>query len=238
MIEQGEGGKKRLTLRKYPNRRYYDTSRSRYVTLEDIYLLIQNGYEIQVSDTKTGADITAKVLAQIILDLDPPKLDIFPIPLLHRLIRANEQLVNDFVERYFNQALGLFLDSQKSFEQSFRQSMGLQAMSPVMPEWLRRMWEPLIPQGRGTERDVSAGPSATVTPSDSPTAGASFASGSKSAPSTLSHQEMKLVVEELRHQIAALRVQLATHPKTAKSKSNGRLKKKPRRRGGKRTSHT
>ncbi len=77
---------KLLEIKKYPNRRYYDATRSRHVTLEEINNLIRDGYEVRVTDSKTGQDITAKVLAQIILELDSPKLGIFPVPLLHRLI--------------------------------------------------------------------------------------------------------------------------------------------------------
>ena len=76
---------KRLKIRKYPNRRYYDSTRSRHLTLEALYAAIRDGYEIEVTDSKTGQDITAKVLAQIIIDLDPPKLGVFPVALLHKL---------------------------------------------------------------------------------------------------------------------------------------------------------
>ena len=120
---------KRLRIRKYPNRRYYDSTRSRHLTLEEIYTAIRDGYEIEVTDSKTGADITPKVLAQIIIELDPPKLGIFPVPLLHRLLRANEQLVQDFTQKYFNQALAAFLDSQRNFEQSMRDAKRHQAIA-------------------------------------------------------------------------------------------------------------
>jgi polyhydroxyalkanoate synthesis repressor PhaR len=138
-------GSKRLELRKYPNRRYYDATRSRHVTLEEIHALIRDGYEVQVSDSKSGEDITAKVLAQIIIELDPPKLGVFPVALLHRLLRSNEQLVNDFVQRYFNQALTAFLDSQRSVEQYMRQAMGLQSPAPTVADWAKMMWGPFNP---------------------------------------------------------------------------------------------
>src|SRR5260370_40028739 len=105
MAETGESAAKRLELKKYPNRRYYDATHSRHLTLEEIRSLIQQGYDIRVTDAKTSADITAQVLTQIILELDTPKLDALPIPLLLRLIRMSDQLVKDFIEKYFNQAL-------------------------------------------------------------------------------------------------------------------------------------
>jgi len=134
---------KRLKIRKYPNRRYYDSTRSRHLTLEQIYAAIRDGYEIEVSDSKTGQDITAKVLAQIIIELDPPKLGVFPVALLHKLLRANEQLVQDFTEKYFNQALAAFLESQRKFEQSMRSAMGLGSGAPSAGDWAKMIWGPL-----------------------------------------------------------------------------------------------
>lgn len=131
---------RKLDIRKYPNRRYYDATRSQHVRLEEIHELIRHGHEIQVTDSKTGQDITAKVLAQIILDLDPPKLDVFSVPLLHRLIRANERLLQDFTEKYFNQALDSFLQSQRQFETYLRQAIGLKT---GVPEWAR-MFNPFM----------------------------------------------------------------------------------------------
>lgn len=139
---ENTNGNHALELRKYPNRRYYDTTRSRHVTLEEIQTLIRDGHEIRVTDSKSGEEITGKVLAQIILELDPPKLDIFPVPLLHRLIRANEDLVREFVDKYFNQALTCFLDSQRQFEQYLRHLIHLQTSQSTIAEWTRLMMTP------------------------------------------------------------------------------------------------
>src|SRR5579872_4860512 len=98
MAENTEPQTKHLQIRKYPNRRYYDATRSRHLTLEDIRSLVRDGADIRVTDSKTSADITAKVLAQIILELDAEKIDAFPVALLVRLIRVNDQLVKDFVD--------------------------------------------------------------------------------------------------------------------------------------------
>jgi len=144
MADKQSSAKKKVTLRKYPNRRYYDTSRSRYVTLEEIYALIREGHDVEVCDSKTGEDITVKVLAQIILEHDSPKLGIFPVPLLHQLIRTNEPLVRDFVDKYFNQALTAFLQSQRQFERFLRQSLGLHAPLPLGQDWARVMMAPFM----------------------------------------------------------------------------------------------
>src|SRR6266568_6404790 len=93
-----EANGKRLETKKYPNRRYYDATHSRHLTLDEIRSLIQQGYDIRVLDARTSADITAQVLTQLILELDTTKLDSLPIPLLLRLIRMNDQLIKDFIE--------------------------------------------------------------------------------------------------------------------------------------------
>lgn len=139
---------RRLDIRKYPNRRYYDTTRSRHLTLEEIHAAVRDGCEVRVVDSRSGEDITAKVLAQIIIDLDPPKLSVFPVPLLHSLLRANQQMVGGFVERYFNQPLAAFLDSQRNLERYVRQAMGLGGVGagvPTMADWTRMMWGTLAP---------------------------------------------------------------------------------------------
>jgi len=132
----------RLQISKYPNRRYYDKTRGKHLTLEDLHAAIREGFEVQVTDSKTGKDITPQVLAQIILVHDAPKLSVFPVELLHRLLRSNQQLVLDFTQKYFSGALNAFLESQKKTEQYLRQAIGLE--SPV-PNWTKIMWGPFHP---------------------------------------------------------------------------------------------
>ncbi|HWI56174.1 MAG TPA: polyhydroxyalkanoate synthesis regulator DNA-binding domain-containing protein [Bacillota bacterium] len=133
---------KRLEIKKYPNRRYYDATHSRHLTLDEIRSLIQQGYDLHVVDAKTSADITAQVLTQIILELDTPKLDSLPVPLLVRIIRVNDQLVKDFVDKYFNQALKSFLDYQQQVEEQIRRTHGLPSVFPSVSAWTKAMLEP------------------------------------------------------------------------------------------------
>lgn len=133
---------KRLEIKKYPNRRYYDATHSRHLTLDEIRALIQQGYDLRVVDAKTSADITAQVLTQIILELDTAKLDSLPIPLLLRLIRMNDQLIKDFIDKYFNQALHSFLGYQEQLEQQMRRAHGLPPAFPSVSAWTKAMFEP------------------------------------------------------------------------------------------------
>ena len=142
MSESAHTEPRRLEIRKYPNRRYYDTTRSRHLTMDDIHALVREGCDIQVTDSKTSRDITAQVLTQIILELETKKLDSFPVPLLARVIRVNDQLVKDFIEKYFNQALNSFLGYQHQLEEQLRQAHGLPVVYPTVSAWTKAMLHP------------------------------------------------------------------------------------------------
>ena len=133
-----------VVLRRYSNRRYYDTTRSQHLTLEDIYRLVRDGYNVTVSDSKTGEDITARILAHLILEHDPPKLAAFPAELLHQIIRSNESLLREFVEKYFNRALTAFLKSQAEFDRYLGQAMGLYGLPSMSRGWAEMMMGPFV----------------------------------------------------------------------------------------------
>jgi polyhydroxyalkanoate synthesis repressor PhaR len=146
----------KLEIKKYPNRRYYDATHSRHLTLDEIRTLVQQGYDLHVVDARTSADITAQVLTQIILELDTPKVDSLPVPLLVRLIRVNDQLVKDFIEKYFNQAFKSFLDHQRQVEEQIRRTHGLPSVFPAVSAWTKAMLEPFTQALSGTQTDAPA----------------------------------------------------------------------------------
>ncbi len=144
-----------VQLRRYPNRRYYDAARSQHLTLEEIFRLICDGQQVQISDSKTGEDITVRVLAQLILTLAPGKLAALPAELLHQIIRANESLLREFVDKYFYRALSAFIESQREFDRYLRRALGLtdamqnphnsllnQGLPFLSPNWATIMMEP------------------------------------------------------------------------------------------------
>jgi len=180
-----DGQHKILEIKKYPNRRYYDATHSRHLTLEEIRSLIQQGYDIRVIDAKTSADITAQVLTQIILELDTPKLDSLPVPLLVRLIRMNDQLVKDFIEKYFNQALKSFFDYQKQLEEQIRKTHGLPPVFPSVSAWTKAMLEPFSAVFSGT-------PEAKPAENQSP-------------PPSEKEEELHKLVRELQKEVASLK---------------------------------
>src|ERR1051325_8147841 len=89
-----------LQIRKYSTRRLCDSTRSRHLTADELYELVRDGHDVVVTDSASGADITHQVLTQMILERDPPKLEVFPTTLLHEIIRANQQMWRRFVEQW------------------------------------------------------------------------------------------------------------------------------------------
>ena len=98
MAQNNSDEPRTLEIRKYQNRRYYDSTRSRHLSLQQIHKVIIEGYNIRVLDAKTNEDITPKVLTQILLEYEPVKLDTFSNELLTRAIRVNDRLLKDFVD--------------------------------------------------------------------------------------------------------------------------------------------
>lgn len=180
---------KRLRIRKYPNRRYYDATHSRHLTLEEIRSLIREGYDIEVTDSKTGADITAQVLTQIILELETSKIDSFPVGLLVRLIRSNDEWVRTFLENYFHQAFKSYMEYQRQLEERMRQMPGPGGMFNPMGMWGQAGWGPFA----GTPQPGPATPDA---PSPAP------------EPPPEAAADLKRTVEDLQQQLTALREQV------------------------------
>ena len=93
-----------VQVKRYPNRRFYARSTSKYVSLQELEEMIRNGDRLEILDSQTGEDITRQVLAQIILDRQPEKIALFPTDMLHFILRSNE-MMSDFLRDYFRHSL-------------------------------------------------------------------------------------------------------------------------------------
>ncbi|RPH69880.1 MAG: pesticin [Myxococcaceae bacterium] len=100
-----------MLVKKYGNRRLYDTEESRYVRLDEIAERVRGGADVQVVDAKSGADLTAPTLAQIIFE-DRNAARLLPVPLLVQLIRMGEEPLADFLGRYVSWALEMYLQAR------------------------------------------------------------------------------------------------------------------------------
>ncbi|MFQ5461756.1 MAG: polyhydroxyalkanoate synthesis regulator DNA-binding domain-containing protein [Phycisphaerae bacterium] len=130
-------------IKKYPNRRYYDTSQSCHVTLDQMHALVLEGQDLQITDSKTGEDITNVVLLQMILEKEQPKLDVFPSSIIHLMIRSNRHVLRTSLDSIFGPLWTLLSQSQKQFEAFWRQNYPGQLMSPT--EWTTRMMQTFNP---------------------------------------------------------------------------------------------
>ena len=166
----GRGGGKVAVVKKYANRRLYNTASSSYVTLDELCQMVRGGDEFLVYDAKTGDDITRSVLTQIILEEDAKGRNLMPIGFMRQLIGLYDDNLNTVVPRYLEvsmenfarhqgqmreymeETVGRFfplkqLDAMKPFEEMARQNMALfqKAASIFTP-----------PQGETTEQKVEA----------------------------------------------------------------------------------
>ena len=97
-----------MLVKKYTNRRLYDTQSSRYVTLEELAERVKSGADLQVVDAKTGEDLTQSTLAQLILESRGAS-KLLPVPLLLQLVRMGDDHLADFFGTYLANALELYL---------------------------------------------------------------------------------------------------------------------------------
>lgn len=92
-----------ILFKKYANRRLYNMSESKYVTLDDMLKLIREGHDVQVVDAKTKENVTSFVLTQIILEQAKNKNILLPIPFLHFILRNGDNLLPQYLEDNFKQ---------------------------------------------------------------------------------------------------------------------------------------
>jgi polyhydroxyalkanoate synthesis repressor PhaR len=110
-------------IKKYPNRRLYDTEESRYVTLGDVQHLVRSGTDIKVVDSQTGDDITRSILIQIITDQETGGDPLFTTEMLTRFIRFYDEAVHDAFSGYLDQSLRFFAEQQQQFARRMRDTM-------------------------------------------------------------------------------------------------------------------
>lgn len=116
-------GKEPLLVKKYGNRRLYDTDSSRYITLEELAGLIKEGRDVRVVDAKSGADLTKNVLLQIISDEERDR-DLLPVTFLKQVIQMGDASMRESLQRYLSLGLEAFLEAQEQVEQRYRDFAG------------------------------------------------------------------------------------------------------------------
>ena len=185
-----------VTIKKYANRRLYNTGTSTYVTLEDLASMVKNGEDFLVYDAKTGDDITRSVLAQIIFEQENKEgQNLLPITFLRQLIRFYGDSMQMLVPRYLEVSIESLTREQEKFRQQLAQTFGVGAF-PSLEEQVRRnmdmferafaMFAPFARPGGGAATPGAA------------------SEGEKPPPSTDEIDELKKQMEEMQKRINRL----------------------------------
>ena len=111
-------------IKKYPNRRLYDTEISSYITIEDVRQLILDGEDFEVRDAKSGEDLTRQVLLQIIAEHEQDGQPILSTQLLGHIIRFYGDSLQGFMGNYLDRSMQVFLDQQHAFRQQLGGALG------------------------------------------------------------------------------------------------------------------
>jgi len=116
--------KEPIVIKKYANRRLYNTGTSQYVTLEDLAEMVKRGEEFVVTDAKTGEDITRSVLTQIIFEQENKGQNLLPITFLRQLIRFYGDSLQGIVPGYLDMSMSSFTKEQERFREQMAQAFG------------------------------------------------------------------------------------------------------------------
>lgn len=125
-------GRRVVVIKKYENRRLYDTSRSRYMNLDDLATLIREGTPVQVLDAKTGKDLTQVTLMQVIAENAKGGSGGLPLELLRQLIIASDHVGKEFIMWYLKSAMDAYGKLQSTFSSGLSEVQAA-ASAPLDP---------------------------------------------------------------------------------------------------------
>lgn len=192
----------KVVIKKYENRRLYDTTNSRYVNLEDVAEMVRKGGEVQVVDAKTNEDLTRTVLTQIIVEETKGRELGLPLELLRQLVLASDSARHQFLEWYLKNAMEAYQKVSESLQSRF-QEVQHAAANPV--EAVMNLWRSNPFLGSAAPGSVPVFPWAAAPPKTT----------TQAAPADTTE------IEELRRRMGELEQQL----KAAATKRKPRKKK-------------
>jgi polyhydroxyalkanoate synthesis repressor PhaR len=122
--EEKTRGESPVVIKKYANRRLYNTQTSSYVTLDHLAAMVKEGTEFEVQDARTGEDITRSVLTQIIFEEEAKGQNLLPIKFLRQLIRFYGDSLQAFVPGYLDMSMESFTKNQGELRDRIAQALG------------------------------------------------------------------------------------------------------------------
>ena len=110
--------KEPVIIKKYPNRRLYNTKISNYVTLEDLFKMVKDGAEFVVIDAKSGEDLTKNVLTQIIFEQESKGYNMLPVPFLKHIISLYGNNIAKLIPEFLENSMKAFVDSHENMSKA------------------------------------------------------------------------------------------------------------------------
>ena len=138
-----------LIVKRYGNRRLYNTETRSYINYQDLAKIVRDGANVQVIDSTTKEDVTKAVLIQVILEEEKNKKTILPTEFLFQLLRSREDSMQDFFKNHLAASFNAYLKTKEEFDNRFRSMLEMATQAP-------QMWEKLIP-GAEVIREVLTG---------------------------------------------------------------------------------
>jgi polyhydroxyalkanoate synthesis repressor PhaR len=142
-------------LKKYPNRRLYDTKISSYITLADVKSMVLSGVEFEVRDAKTGEDLTRSILLQIILEEETGGVPIFSAPMLSQIIRFYGHAMQGMMGSYLEKNLQTFTDIQARLAEQAKGLYEPQMQTPEMWSQFLKGQAPMVQKMMGSYLEQS-----------------------------------------------------------------------------------
>ena len=136
--ESESGRPEPVVIKRYGNRRLYNTETSSYVTYRDLLGIIRAGHDIKVIDSSSKADVTKAVLMQAIAEEEKNNHSLLPLPFLFQLIRSQETAAQDFFHNYLSSSFEAYMKTREEFDRRFKGWLELGTNAP-------QLWEKLIP---------------------------------------------------------------------------------------------
>lgn len=118
-------------IKKYPNRRLYDTEESRYITLADVQKLVRDNESFKVVDTQSGDDITRNILIQVIIEQESGDKPMFTTEMLTKFIRFYDDVTHGVFSSYLEKNLELFAEQNKLMRNQMSDFMGANALKSM-----------------------------------------------------------------------------------------------------------
>jgi polyhydroxyalkanoate synthesis repressor PhaR len=134
VVNKAKSGGDVIVIKKYANRRLYDTSTSQYVTLDHLRELVKDGTDFQVLDAKSGEDLTRGVLAQIIFEEEARGANLLPVDFLRQLISYYGDSLQSVVPDYLQMSMNNFSEQQDEFRSKMSEAMTSPTASLAMIE--------------------------------------------------------------------------------------------------------